>query len=1141
MAALWLLAFGGLSQPVRAQTQVVSQSGISFNGTVNATPLGDTIIMSGNANWPASTFLDSFAFRGGIVVGGYLYLLPNEATEIVKVEIATGTMTGIPLPALGGARDKFVGAAFDGTYIWFIPRDADAVVRLDTADDSTTRFDAWPAGFTKGAGAFSGGIFDGRYVWMVPHNADRVIRLDTTDGSMTGFSNWPAGFTKGPAAFWGGVFDGTSMWMFPFNADRVVKIDTTTGVMTGYNNWPANYTLPTRAFAGGAFDGTRVWMAAYDSDRIISIDVATGAMTGYGTVHDATQWPSGYVKMPGNFNGALYDGDDVWFVPFESADLIKVDVATGQISKYRNYPAGIDATKLDKWAGAAIAGQKLFLIPGVEMTLVTIEPTPAPAVTAITRFGPPAQDTALDSVVFRVDFNKPVSGIDASDFTLSATGSVSGSIAWVSAASGDSVTVTIDNIAGDGTLRLDLVASGTGIVDDYGYALEGGFTAGESYRIDNTAPVITSASAATVTYRGAFSYAITTDAGDAVAFGASGLPAGLSLDPGTGVISGNPAQTGTFNIALSATDAAGNQGSASLTLQVDPAPLTVSGLAAADKVYDGTTGATLLTGGAALSGVLTGDDVQLALGGASAAFAEPDAGNGKTVLVSGLSLSGADAAHYTLTVPALAASITPKPLTVNGMIAADKVYDGTAAASIDFAAVVLDGVVPGDQVALVTAAATATFADANAGSGKTVSVTGLTLSGAQAGNYQIVVPSLSASIAPRVVTVSGWTVSPRLYDGTVSAPLDFTAGTLEGVVPGDAVALDTAGATAVYADPAAGAGKPVSLSGVTLSGADAANYTLLLPSLTGDIAARPVSVSGITVADKVYDGTTAAAIDFAAATLSGVVAGDDVVLDTAAASAAFGSATAGVDKPVGLAGLALTGADAGNYTLQTPVLTATIAPKPLTVTGITAADKTYDRSLAASLDVSAAAIAGVVPGDSVALDAGGAVGVFADARVGEGKPVAVSGLSLVGAAAANYTLVPADVHASIQPKNVVVGGVVARNKVYDGTTAAVIDATGAWCNGVISGDDVSLDTSAVTGAFADPEVGSGKPVTISGLALAGPDAGNYRLIQPVSSAAIAPAAATITLAGLERVYDGTPRAVSVETDPAGLSVQVTYA
>ena len=89
-------------------------------------------------------------------------------------------------------------------------------------------------------------------------------------------------------------------------------------------------------------------------------------------------------------------------------------------------------------------------------------------------------------------------------------------------------------------------------------------------------------------------------------------------------------------------------------------PVTVTGITAQDKVYDGTAAATL-TGGT-LEGVEENDDVQLELSGAKAAFESKDVGTDRRVTIHGvLKLKGADAGKYELTQPAaleLRASIT---------------------------------------------------------------------------------------------------------------------------------------------------------------------------------------------------------------------------------------------------------------------------------------------------------------------------------------------------------------------------------------------------------------------------------------------------------------------------------------------------
>lgn len=118
-----------------------------------------------------------------------------------------------------------------------------------------------------------------------------------------------------------------------------------------------------------------------------------------------------------------------------------------------------------------------------------------PIVTNINRQDPTNETTNATSVIYRVTFSKPVTGVDKDDFTLTTTGTVSGNIASVGnfGANGDTYDVTINTIGGDGTMRLDLKSSGTGIVDDGSTAITGDFTTGEVYTFDHSVPTLTSA------------------------------------------------------------------------------------------------------------------------------------------------------------------------------------------------------------------------------------------------------------------------------------------------------------------------------------------------------------------------------------------------------------------------------------------------------------------------------------------------------------------------------------------------------------------------------------------------------------------------------------------------------------------------
>ncbi|UVW28130.1 Ig-like domain-containing protein [Massilia sp. H6] len=111
----------------------------------------------------------------------------------------------------------------------------------------------------------------------------------------------------------------------------------------------------------------------------------------------------------------------------------------------------------------------------------------APTVISIDLIDAATAPTNATSVSYIVTFDQEVSGVNVGDFSLTTTGTASGTVGSMFG-SGNSYTVTVNGLAGDGTVRLDLNANGTGIQNASGIALAGGFTAGDSVNLDHTAP-----------------------------------------------------------------------------------------------------------------------------------------------------------------------------------------------------------------------------------------------------------------------------------------------------------------------------------------------------------------------------------------------------------------------------------------------------------------------------------------------------------------------------------------------------------------------------------------------------------------------------------------------------------------------------
>ncbi len=170
-------------------------------------------------------------------------------------------------------------------------------------------------------------------------------------------------------------------------------------------------------------------------------------------------------------------------------------------------------------------------------------------------------------------------------------------------------------------------------------------------------------------------------------------------------------------------------------------------------------------------------------------------------------------------------TIAPKHVTITGISADNKVYNGNADADIT-GKPEISGLVAGDEnyVTVEDANATAKFADADAGTAKTVTFNGYALTGTKAGNYKLSQPaSVTADITPKELMITGVTVKDKTYDGTTTAAV--TGVTFNGLVNSETLTKDgDYTVTGNFADAAAGANKDVAVT-VKLTGS-VKNYTL---------------------------------------------------------------------------------------------------------------------------------------------------------------------------------------------------------------------------------------------------------------------------------------------------------------------------
>ncbi|MFN8207513.1 MAG: YDG domain-containing protein [Bacteroidales bacterium] len=199
-------------------------------------------------------------------------------------------------------------------------------------------------------------------------------------------------------------------------------------------------------------------------------------------------------------------------------------------------------------------------------------------------------------------------------------------------------------------------------------------------------------------------------------------------------------------------------------------------------------------------------------------------------------LTGENNPNYTLSFVSADFTIAPRPLTITGTKAMNKVYDGNTNASLIKGT--LSGVLKGDTV--IFQAGAAHFADNKVGY-KAVTVDGYSMQGGQVVRYTYTFPSTSfmASITPAALSITGLTVKEKQYDGTVFAEL--MGGSFQHVVQGDSVVMIRG--TGKFGSKNAGNNISIYITGFNVGGPDSANYNVTQPqSIQGNITPAPLVV-----------------------------------------------------------------------------------------------------------------------------------------------------------------------------------------------------------------------------------------------------------------------------------------------------------
>ena len=221
-------------------------------------------------------------------------------------------------------------------------------------------------------------------------------------------------------------------------------------------------------------------------------------------------------------------------------------------------------------------------------------------------------------------------------------------------------------------------------------------------------------------------------------------------------------------------------------------------------------------------------------------------------------------------------------------------------------------------------------------------------------------------------------------------------------------------------------------------------------------------------------------------------------------------------------------AETDNYKAGSAAADFTINPAAVTVSGITAKNKTYDGNDTATLDYSGVTFAGKLEGDTLTVTA---EGNFDDAKAGVKKNVVLKNFILAGADKDNYVLAAegnqASAMADIEKKEVDAVLTVSE-KAYDGKTNAQVEALVNQEN-LIPGDSITI--SGLKGYFVTADAGDNKIVNIdsSGKSITGTGVDNYNVKLPDHAAgAINKAPLTVTARANTIIYGDEPADNGVE-------------
>ncbi len=167
----------------------------------------------------------------------------------------------------------------------------------------------------------------------------------------------------------GVIFDGRFLWVLPHTGNEIIQFDPVADMTVGRFSFldgtnMGNTNSKSKPFYGGVFDGINIWMIPYESDSVIQFDTTTGSMTGYPIPNNPSMGNSATVST--KFYGGTFDGQNVWMTPHDATALVKFDTTS---LSFTGYPLsavtnrGTITSENYKFSSAQFDGTDVWLIP----------------------------------------------------------------------------------------------------------------------------------------------------------------------------------------------------------------------------------------------------------------------------------------------------------------------------------------------------------------------------------------------------------------------------------------------------------------------------------------------------------------------------------------------------------------------------------------------------------------------------------------------------------------------------------------------------------------------------------------------------------------------------------------------------------